>query len=431
MKAFNVTTLATKEDVIALAEAFDYINAHEQFYKMVAAEEYNPSNEADHENIQDGIEGIAKHVISVCQNKPLVMAMYEMMFFVTNYSLAELYEMPSDVKMKLKDEYIFPVQAENIQMQGRVLTRGSFVINKESNFNDVAEQQGETPECPKDGTCTDPGCPYHYADPESVLRGRYDEMQRKMQQDWYKNAGAMGSHDMPNVVDDIHPLIFSDPIRSGFAPAFKGIIEDHKESLLSKEELRSLVGRNPALLPDNSDFEGDVGESIQDTVTRSVATNDSYQRSKETAEGGCFRLPGTSRNVKLRACDVKMRVYVQGTIERRLPGGGVVREYSTTTVSPRVIHWLEGDTIMVGGVVYEQCVLSFQTDMGEAALEARINDYKRMLDAKDPSLCIYFDSQLKRLAVANHVNADFVVKVAKLAYGLLDGSVTPTHHVGY
>ena len=132
-----------------------------------------------------------------------------------------------------------------------------------------------------------------------------------------------------------------------------------------------------------------------------------------------------------RPCDVTMRVYVQGMVEKHLPGGGVVREYTTATVSPRVIHWLEGDTFMVGGVTFTQTVLSFQTDMGENALEARINDYKRMLDKKDPSLCIYFEAQLKRLSVANRVNSDFVVKVAKLAYGLLDGSVTPTNSMGY
>lgn len=313
MKTFNVLSLATANDRLALdlEQVISTIDKIESFYSTVAENGVSDVAVDVHLSTQEVIPEVLADVERVCKEDSFLNAFRKMYFFITNYSLEELYEMDATAEIKMKPEFAFKDPL----------------------------QPGETPRL-LDGEL--PAPPEEVVVPEDVLK--------------YKSfdGGVIPPGDRKHVYDS-----------------------------------------------------GKLAEAIEANLAQRKAVKAKRPR------------------------DVTMRVYVQGIVEKHLPGGGVVREYSTTTVSPRVIHWLEGDTFMVGGVTFTQTVLSFQTDMGENALEARINDYKRILDKKDPSLCIYFEAQLKRLSVANRVNADFVVNVAKLAYGLLDGSVTPTNSMGY
>ena len=350
MKTFNILSLATANDHLALdlEQVISTIDKIESFYSTVAENGVSDVAVDVHLSIQEVIPEVLADVERVCKEDRFLNAFRKMYFFITNYSLEELYEMDATAEIKMKPEFAFK----------------------------DPRQPGETPRL-LDGEL--PAPPEEVVVPEDVLK--------------YKSFdGGVCSQAITEHAGDLD----------------MGIPSRLQQIALSGIHMDTVC---EFLIPPGDRKHIYDGGKLAEAIEANLA-----QRKTVKAK---------------RPCDVTMRVYVQGMVEKHLPGGGVVREYTTATVSPRVIHWLEGDTFMVGGVTFTQTVLSFQTDMGENALEARINDYKRMLDKKDPSLCIYFEAQLKRLSVANRVNADFVVKVAKLAYGLLDGSVTPTNSMGY
>lgn len=427
MKIFKVLPLATANERLALdlEQVISVIDKIESFYSTVAANGISDIALDVHLSIQEVIPEVLADVERVCKEDRFLNAFRKMYFFITNYSLEELYEMDASAEIKMKEEFAFkdPLQPgfaklpENLDAKHYMFGSGTpCVITQETQhlLNDELPMPPEEVIVPMDVLKVksfDGGA----IPADAKVTDRLGDQGISLQQ--VEDTGVCSQ-----AVEHESDLDMGIPSRLQQV-ALSSI---HLDTVLDRLNTNGVLGIDPADGADSRATPTSEGGFLIPPAGR----KHTYDGSK-LAEAIEANLAQRKAAKAKRPCDVTMRVYVQGTVEKHLPGGGVVRVYSTATVSPRVIHWLEGDTFMVGGVTFTQTVLSFQTDIGENALEARINDYKRMLDKKDPSLCIYFEAQLKRLSVANRVNSDFVVKVAKLAYGLLDGSVTPTNSMGY